>query len=103
MAKLNLTASPTFTAKVMIPVPGAKPSPVMFTFKSRTKDQFKAFLENMADREDVDAIMEVTSGWDLDDAFGKDNIEELTQNYIGSARAILETYINEQAAARLGN
>ncbi len=103
MAKLALTASPTFAAKVAIPIPGAKPAPVEFTFKNRTKDQFKAFLEDMADREDVEAIMEVASGWDLEDAFGPENVEKLVQNYIGSAKAILETYINQVAAARLGN
>ena len=103
MAKLILTASPTFNAKVMIPVPGAKPVPVVFTFKGRTKDAFKAFLENMADKEDVDAILLVASGWDLEDAFGEENVEKLVQNYIGSAKAILETYIGELAAARLGN
>ncbi len=103
MAKLALTPSPTFTAKVQIPVPGSKSVPVEFKFKGRTKDAFKELLETMADRDDVEAIMEVATGWDLEDAFSADNVEMLTQNYIGSAKAILETYISEQAAARSGN
>lgn len=103
MAKLNLTASPTFTAKVMIPVPGAKPAPVEFKFKGRTKEEFKDFLESMSSLEDGEAIMEIASGWDLEDAFGEANVEKLVQNYIGSAKAILETYITQLTSARLGN
>ena len=103
MAKLTLTASPTFTAKVAIPVPGAKAVPVEFKFKGRTKDEFKELLEGMAEREDVEAILEVASGWDLEDVFNEDNVEKLVQNYIGSAKAILEKYITELSAVRLGN
>ena len=103
MAKLTLTASPTFTAKVAIPVPGGKAVPVEFKFKGRTKDEFKELLEGMAEREDVEAILEVASGWDLEDVFNEDNVEKLVQNYIGSAKAILEKYITELSAARLGN
>ena len=103
MAKLTLTASPTFLAKVSIPVPGGKASPVEFKFKARAKDEFKSFLESLSDMEDVDAIMEIAMGWELDDAFNEDNVEKLVQNYVGSARAILEKYISENSGARLGN
>lgn len=103
MAKLTLTASPTFLAKVSIPVPGGKAVPVEFKFKGRTKDEFKEFLEGLADSEDVEVITEIATGWDLDDAFNEDNVAKLTQNYIGSARAILEKYISENSGARLGN
>ena len=36
-------------------------------------------------------------------AFGREAVELLTQNYHGSARAVLSTYVTELAAARLGN
>lgn len=104
MAKLTLTASPTFKAVVLIPVPGSKPAPVEFKFNGKTKDGFKQFLESMSDMEDIDAIMEAAGGWDLEDAFNAENVAKMLQNYIGSARAILEKYINElTATARLGN
>ena len=103
MAKLTLTVAPTFLAKVAIPVPGAKPAQVEFKFKARTKDEFKEFIEGMGETEDVDAILDMATGWELDDAFNKDNVEKLVQNYIGSARAILEKYITENSGARLGN
>ena len=103
MAKLTLTASPTFKATVKIPVPGGKAAPVEFKFNGQTKDQFKAWLEKLADMEDLDALMEIVSGWDLEDPFNADNVSQLLQSYVGAARVILETYINEISAARLGN
>lgn len=103
MAKLTLTASPTFTATVKIPVPGGKASPVEFKFIGMTKENFKAWLETVTDKEDVPAIMEIASGWDLDDPFNADNVARLVDQYIGAAKVIFETYINELSAARLGN
>lgn len=103
MAKLQLTASPTFKCNVLIPVPGKKPVPVEFNFKGRTKDEFKAFIDTLGDREDVDMILDIATGWELEEAFGRDSVELLLQNYLGSARVIIEKYIGELTAARLGN
>lgn len=103
MAKLQLTASPTFKCNVLIPVPGKKPVPVEFNFKGRTKDEFKAFIEGIGDHEDVDVILDIATGWELEDAFGKESVELLLQNYIGAAKVIIEKYVHELTAARLGN
>lgn len=103
MAKLKLTASPTFKATVLIPVPGAKPSPVEFVFKGRSKDGFKDFMESVEGKDDVALVLEMASGWDLEDAFGEETVAQLLQSYIGAARAILDTYMREQTGARLGN
>lgn len=103
MAKLKLAASPTFKAKVSIPVPGGKPADVEFVFRGRTRDQFREFIESMGERKDAEVIMDCASGWDLDDPFGAETVELMTQNYLGSARAVIEKYIGELTAARLGN
>lgn len=103
MAKLALTAAPTFKANVPIPVPGKKPVPVEFIFKGRTKTEFQAFLENLRDREDADVVLDIATGWELEDAFVRESIVQMNDSYIGSARAIIETYINELSGARLGN
>jgi hypothetical protein len=103
MAKLVLTAATTFKTNVLIPVPGKKPTPVEFIFKGRTKTEFKAFTESLRDMEDVDAILAIATGWELADDFGREAIEQLCEAYIGAARAVIETYLNELSAARLGN
>ena len=102
-SKFSLTALPTFKRKVGIPVAGSKPVEVEFTFKHKTRDEYKAFIEGIEGREDVDVILEIASGWDLEEAFDDTSLDALTQNYIGSARAIITAYINELTDARLGN
>ena len=101
--KFSLSSAPTFKAKVLIPVPGKTAESVEFTFKGRTREQFKDFIESLKDSEDADVIMQIASGWELEDAFDKDNVQQLVDNYLGAARAIIDKYLGELTAARLGN
>ena len=102
--KFTLVASPTFKAKVMIPVAGSQPAPIEFIFKHRDTDVFKEWMDNLkGSTDDVELIKDIASGWDLDDPFDDENILMLTQNYMGSARAVVEKYIAENTGAKLGN
>jgi hypothetical protein len=101
--KLSLNPSPTFSANVNIPVAGGAPVPVQFTFKHRTRDALREFLDKLKDRDDVDVVLDIASGWDLEDPFGKKSVEQMVQNYIGSAKAVIDTYLTELTAQRLGN
>jgi hypothetical protein len=103
MAKLTLTASPTFPATVKIPVPGAKPAPVEFKFNGMTKTAYKEWFEKLSTTEDVDAVMQVASGWDMAEPFNKESVEKFLDQYIGAAKAILEKFIGELTGAQLGN
>lgn len=101
--KLVLTANPTFKAKVAIPVAGAPAVPVEFTFKHRSKEAFAEWIKGISDKDDSDLLLEVASGWELEDAWDKENISLMCENYMGAARAVIEKYIAEQTAAKLGN
>lgn len=102
--EFSLDAVPTFTAKVDIPVPGKKAQKIEFTFKHRAADDFKTFIENISNYSDDTAlVLDVVSGWELSDAFGDENVGKLVKNYLGSARAIVDKYIEQNAGARLGN
>jgi hypothetical protein len=57
----------------------------------------------MQDKEEADAIMEIASGWDLEDPFEKTAVEKLAQNYVGSIGAIIAKYISELTGKSLGN
>ena len=103
MAKFSLDPNPTFKAKVQIPIPGGDDVPVEFTFKHRTRDDVKAFIDTIDGRSDVDLILDIAEGWELADAFNRDSVEKLTQNYHGSASSVFETYIEELGKARKGN
>ena len=101
--KFSLTANPTFKAVVAIPVPGGKAADVEFIFKGRTRDEFRSFIDKLADREDVAVLLDICSGWELEDAFDEANVTLMTQSYMGAARAITEKYMSELMAARQGN
>lgn len=103
MGKLSLSAAPTFKAKVPIPVPGSDPALVEFTFKHRTRDAVVAWLDAARDDKDEDAVLELATAWDLDDAFTAENIARLCQNYAGAGVAIVNTYLQELRGARAKN
>lgn len=103
MAKIKLSANPTFKAKVSIPIPGGKPEPVEFTFKHMTKDGVLDWLGKVEKKKDAEIILAIASGWELDDEFNSENVEVLCQNYMGSGKVIFETYLSELRGERLKN
>lgn len=103
---LKLQPSPTFKAKVEIPVPGASSIPVTFEFKHMTRDALNAFLtgEGSEQRSYEDTVAGIVVGWEgVDAAYGREALATLFQNYMGAPTAILETYGKELNKARLGN
>lgn len=103
MAKLKLNPDPTFTATVPVPIPGGDPAPVVFTFKHRDRKAIEAFLKSAHEREDAANILEMASGWDLADAFTRENVEVFVANYIGGTRAVFDVYLEELTKARAKN
>jgi hypothetical protein len=102
--KFTLVPQPTFKKKVKMPIPGADFVDVEFTFKHRNKTEFQEFMEAAKDQaDDVALVMDVASGWELAESFDKDNVEKLVDNYVGAARAIFTTYVDELIKARAGN
>jgi len=102
MAKLSLTAAPTFTATVQIPIPGKRPAPVEFKFKHRNKDELEVFFRDFSGT-DVELVMEIVSGWDLDDPFSAETVAQLLNSYSGAGKAISDKYLSEMIQARVGN
>jgi hypothetical protein len=103
MTKLQLTLAPTFKAKVDIPVPGARPVKVEFTFKARTREELAKWLEELDGKETEVAFLEIVTGWDLEDAFEPANVRLLLSSYIGAWQATYEKYMGELAPARAKN
>lgn len=107
MAKLTLTAKPTFIVTVQIPVLGGGTEPVQFTFKAKRRSEFSGWLkeltENPGGRKDEEIVQEIASGWELEEAFNEKNIAELNELYPGASRAIVAAYINEYTGAKAGN
>lgn len=103
MAKIKLEADPTFKAQVAIPVPGASPALVEFTFKHRTRAAAIKWAAEIKDGTEAQTVMDCVVAWELDDAFTPENVERLCENYYGSGFAIVDTYLCELRGARAKN
>ena len=105
MAKVAfvLNPKPTFDAKVALPVHGSNTVDVGFTFKHKSRAEVADLLGDNAPTNDVDLLLEICAGWELDDEFNKDNAELLAQNYIGAIPAIWSRYLELIAQKREGN
>ena len=104
MAKLKLIANPTFTAKVAIPVAGGEAVDVEMTFKHRTRKELDEFIDSLASKtDDAEIFLEIVVGWELEDAFNRESVELLLQNYHGAAVATYTTYRDELRKAKLKN
>lgn len=103
MAKLTLKANPTFRAKVGIPVAGSNPVHVEFTFKHRTKSELDAFMKSRVDVSDVDSVMAMVEGWELEEPFDREGVELLLENYAGAALALYLAYVDELLQAKRKN
>jgi hypothetical protein len=103
MAKLSLTANPSFKAKAGIPVAGGKSVDVEFVFRHRTKSQLDEFIKTRAEKSDADSLMDMATGWDLEDEFNQESVALLLENYIGAAVSVYRAYIDELVANRSKN
>lgn len=103
-AKLTLTPNPTFKATVMVPVAGGKPVPVEWTFKYRDREEYKEFFATLGnDTPDADLLLDIGSGWDLDDPYDRASMEKFARVYMAGPGEVLATYVRELSGAREKN
>ena len=104
MGKLLLQPAPTFQAPVLIPVAGAEPARVIFTFRHRTRSELRAFVAGLGDyASDADLIQAMSTGWDLADVWTPANVELLVENHVAAPSAILDVYLDQLARGREKN
>lgn len=103
MAKLTLTPNPTFQAKVGISVPGKGKVPTEFTFRHMSRKDLLAWIEASKDKSDVDCILEIATGWELDDEFNRDNVAALCDTYLSAGSEIVGEWMQELRGARVKN
>lgn len=110
MAKIKLNAEPTFSAPVEVHVPGKGAVKVNFTFKHRTRDEFNAWVaegkrinESGETLDDWEYMQQFVVGWELDEAFNRENLLTFLQHYHDAGHGLGVTYARELTGARLGN
>lgn len=99
----SLTPNPTFTATVKFPVAGGDTASLKIDYRHKTATELDDYFKRIQKMTDLEAAMEVVSGWELSEEFSRENVEKLFQNYVGSARAVLQSYVSELMGAREGN
>lgn len=103
MAKLVLSAEPTFKAPVAIPVPGGAPVSVEFTFRWRTREELVAWSEDMTKRTEGELVHSMCTGWELDDEFTVANVQLLCDKYQQASGALVQAYAEQLRGARAKN
>lgn len=127
--KITLNQRPAdFKRKVEIPMlDGGEVAEVEFHFKYRTRTEHAKLIDEHAElvkkkadirqdgdfsferfvgqslEDDADMIVQMATGWDLDDAFNKENVVELLNKYGGSGQNITAAYRSAIVEGRLGN
>lgn len=99
----SLTPNPVFTATVSFPVAGGDTANLKIDYRHKTTAELEDYFKRIKKMKDIDAAMEIVAGWELSEELNQENVEMLFQNYGGSSRAILESYVNELMGARKGN
>lgn len=95
---------PLFKRAVEIPLPGgAKSPPVTFEFKHKRREVLTEWLKGMDGRPKTDLFLEFVAGWALEDAFGRESVDDLLSNYMGTFDKVLSDYIDELTQRNLGN
>lgn len=92
----TLQPKPTFTGEVTIPTPNGE-GKITFEFKHKGRKALKAFYESLGEgetaRQDLDALIELVSGWTgVDEEFSDENLGVLLDNYPAAPRAIFDAY-----------
>ena len=95
----KLEPEPSFWASVEIPVPGGVKT-IHVRFKYRNIDEFAAFLQEIKDMEDIDALMLMIEEWQGPDAaFSRETLQRLLRNYPRATRPLYKTYRSELLGA----
>lgn len=92
MAKLVLQPNPRFKGKVAIPCTEEEPATVELIFKHRTRSAFVEFWHTRTGESDLDIVMDIVSGWDLEEEFNHDNVGKMLENYFCAAETIVNAY-----------
>lgn len=122
--KFKIANNPTFKSKVSIPRVGGSEIEVEFEFKYLTRKQLAAIYEEwqaklselnitddttLTELTDIEVelqikqLKDIVIGWDFDDEFNDENIEQLVETSVFAAKTVIESYQEAYMKAKVGN
>lgn len=122
--KFKIANNPTFKSKVSIPRVGGDEIEVEFEFKYLTRKElakvYDGWQEKLTDLNITDdttlseltdievelqikQLKDIVQGWDFEDEFNDDNIEQLVETSVFAAKTVIEAYQEAYMKAKVGN
>lgn len=122
--KFKIANNPSFKSKVSIPRVGGDEIEVEFEFKYLTRKElakvYEGWQEKLTDLNITDdttlseltdievelqikQLKDIVQGWDFEDEFNDDNIEQLVETSVFAAKTVIEAYQEAYMKAKVGN
>lgn len=100
--KLKLGALPDFKLPVKFQMINGDEAEVIFTAKHRKAKEIQEVFHTEG-LKDFDFVKEICSGWNLEEEFNDENIEELVSLFPASVLALTNAYMQALAGQRAKN
>lgn len=102
MAKMKLTLGPLpdFKLPVNFVMPDGSEQKIIFTVKHKKATEVQELYRKEGVK-DFDFIMNIATGWDLEEEFNHENAKLLVDYYPGSALALVQSYLGALAGQRV--
>ena len=102
--KASLVEVITFLAPVQLHRAGAdEPEVVNLNFKYVAPEDLVKRLDELGPMTPAGAVLDMATGWDMDEPFEKEHVEKLCRVYYGVGQAAIDGLIQGLAPARVGN
>lgn len=105
MAKMKLTLArlPDFKLPVKFTMPNGEEGSIVFTVRHMPANEFHDLYTSEAVVKDHEFIMNLATGWDLEEEFNAENAQLMVELFPGSAIALAGTYLQALAGQRVKN
>ena len=103
MAKMKVTLGklPNFKLPVDYVMPNGEEARIVFTVKHRKTSEIQSMYDSNEPVSDHEMITALAVGWDLEEEFNKENIEELLDLFPGIALSLTGHYMRALAGQRV--
>lgn len=105
MSKLKITLGrlPDFKLPVKIVMPNGDDGEVIFTVRHLKIDEIQEIYNSESIKNDVEMIMHLATGWDLEDEFNAENVKELVSLFPAISIQIFKSYMGAAIGQRAKN
>ncbi|WEY17677.1 putative tape measure chaperone [Vibrio phage Vc1] len=104
MAKMKLKTVkrlPDFWLPVEFVLPDGNVAEFKFKVKHHTSDELKEITGR--EQDDIEFILAIATGWDLEDEFNIENVSDLVKTYPAAVLALMGNYMKALAGQRVKN